>query len=49
MLLPNELEVLRFTQNRKNTKSVFAPTGLTAVPHIAKARLVTAQRYLKKK
>ena len=49
MLLPNELEVLRFTQNRKNTKSVFVPTGLTAVPHIAKARLVTAQRYLKKK
>ena len=25
MLLPNELAVLRFTQNRKNTKSVFAP------------------------
>ena len=28
MLLPNELEVLRFTQNRKNTKSVFAPHGV---------------------
>ena len=31
------LEVLRFSQNRKNTKSVFAPTGLTAMPHIAEA------------
>jgi len=36
------LEVLRDILKTAKTQSVFAPPGLTAKPHIAEARLVTA-------